>query len=93
MVDLNESPGAWHGIAEGHVWLSDKERLGLALKACDLYLKRIDELEPAEVLVNDLADVLSHMVVGWEPDFGFDLAKHPEVVRVMALYRTYRELR
>lgn len=45
MVDLNESPGAWHGIAEGHHWLSDKERLELALKACDLYLKRIDELE------------------------------------------------
>jgi hypothetical protein len=38
-------------------------------------------------LVEDLADVLAHMVVGWEHDFGFDLAKHPEVVRVMARYR------
>lgn len=45
MVDLNESPGVWHGIAEGQVWLSDKERLELALKACDLYLKRVEELE------------------------------------------------
>lgn len=38
-------------------------------------------------LVEDLADVLAHMVVGWEHDFGFDLAKHPDVVRVMTRYR------
>lgn len=45
MVDLNESPGVWHGIAEGHVWLSDKERLELALKACDLYLAMVTQFE------------------------------------------------
>lgn len=38
-------------------------------------------------LVDDLADVLVHMVVGWEPTLGFDLAQHPEVQRVMARYR------
>ena len=38
-------------------------------------------------LVEDLADVLSRMVVGWEETLGFDLAKHPDVVRVMARYR------
>lgn len=38
-------------------------------------------------LVEDLADVLSRMVVGWEFEYGFDLAKHPDVVRVMARYR------
>lgn len=43
-----------------------------------------------QMLVDDLADVLIHMVVGWEPEFGFDLAKHPDVVRVMARYRRER---
>lgn len=38
-------------------------------------------------LVEDLADVLTRMVVGWEPELGVDLAKHPDVVRVMARYR------
>lgn len=38
-------------------------------------------------LVDDLADVLSRMVVGWEPTLGVDLAQHPDVVRVMARYR------
>jgi hypothetical protein len=38
-------------------------------------------------LVEDLADVLSRFVVGWEPVIGADLAKHPDVVRVMARYR------
>jgi hypothetical protein len=38
-------------------------------------------------LVEDLADVLVRMVIGWEYEFGFDLAKHPDVVRVMARYR------
>ena len=41
-------------------------------------------------LIDDLADVLSVMVVGWEPTFGFDLAEHPSVVRVMARYRAYK---
>lgn len=43
--------------------------------------------EDEKPLVADLADVLSRMVVGWETDYGFDLAKHPDVVRVMARYR------
>ena len=38
-------------------------------------------------LVDDLADVLARMTVGWEYEFGFDLAQHPDVVRVMARYR------
>jgi len=38
-------------------------------------------------LADDLADVLIHMVVGWEHEFGVDLAKHPEVVRVLARWR------
>lgn len=41
-------------------------------------------------LVDDLADVLARMVVGWEVEFGVDLAKHPDVVRVMARYRAER---
>jgi hypothetical protein len=39
-------------------------------------------------LADDLADVLSHMVVGWEKTLGVDLAQHPEVQRVMARYGT-----
>jgi hypothetical protein len=43
-------------------------------------------------LVDDLADVLSRMVVGWQPGLvwiteGQTLDKHPDVVRVMARYR------
>jgi hypothetical protein len=38
-------------------------------------------------LTDDLADVLSHMVVGWKPTLGVDLAEHPEVQRVMLRYR------
>lgn len=38
-------------------------------------------------LVDDLADVLSRMVVGWEARLGADLAQHPDVLRVMARYR------
>lgn len=38
-------------------------------------------------LVDDLADVLSRMVVGWEHVIGCNLAEHPDVVRVMARYR------
>lgn len=44
----------------------------------------------AGALADDLADVLSHMVVGWEKQTGIDLAEHPEVQRVMARYRTVR---
>lgn len=42
---LDQHPGVWHGCAEGHTWLSDKERLEMALKACDLYLARLERLE------------------------------------------------
>lgn len=42
-------------------------------------------------LVDDLADVLSHMVVGWMSIIGHDLSEHPDVVRVMARYRAARE--
>jgi len=42
-------------------------------------------------LIDDLADVLSRMVVGWEPIIGHDLAQHPEVQRVMARYREARK--
>lgn len=41
-------------------------------------------------LVDDLADVLSHFVVGWKPGLVWvtgDLGQHPEVQRVMARYR------
>jgi hypothetical protein len=47
----------------------------------------MDAEQPQKPLVEDLADVLVRMVVGWEYEFGFDLAKHPEVVRVMRRYR------
>lgn len=42
----------------------------------------------SKTLVDDLADVLSHMVVGWKDRLGVDLAEHPEVQRVMERYRT-----
>jgi hypothetical protein len=41
-------------------------------------------------LVDDLADVLSRMVVGWENIIGHDLSQHPDVQRVMARYRKAR---
>ena len=41
-------------------------------------------------LIDDLADVLSAMVVGWENVIGHDLSQHPSVVRVMARYRAYK---
>lgn len=44
-----------------------------------------------EVLIDDLADVLARMVVGWKDQLGVDLAEHPEVHRVMARYRDERE--
>lgn len=43
-------------------------------------------------LADDLADVLAHMVVGWEPLIGHDLAQHPEVLRVMERYRLDKEM-
>lgn len=45
-------------------------------------------------LIDDLADVLSHLVAGWKPGLVWmtgDLAEHPEVVRVMARYRQYKD--
>ena len=72
MVDLNESPGVWHGIAEGHHWLSDKERLELALKACDLYLKRIDELEQEPAADPALRSVVIDGITWSTGDCGLD---------------------
>jgi hypothetical protein len=47
--------------------------------------------EPVErPLVDDLADVLSRTVVGWESILGVDLSQAPEVQRVMARYRWER---
>lgn len=43
--DPNVSPGAWHGLASGQIQLPCKERLAMALKACDLYLARVEDLE------------------------------------------------
>jgi hypothetical protein len=48
--------------------------------------------EPIEIaLIDDLATVLSRTVVGWESVIGIDLSRQPEVVRVMARYRAYKE--
>jgi hypothetical protein len=55
----------------------------MGLRLCEK-VKPVDSEKP---LVDDLADVLTRMVVGWEFEHGFDLAKHPDVVRVMARYR------
>lgn len=41
-------------------------------------------------LVDDLAEVLARTVVGWEKIIGYDLALHPEVVRVMVRYRAWK---
>jgi len=43
-------------------------------------------------LVDDLADVLAHIVVGWQPLLKVDLAEHPEVIRVMQRYRQDRPI-
>jgi hypothetical protein len=49
--------------------------------------------EKAELpLVDDLAQVLASMVVGWEDILGVDLADHPSVVRVMKRYRKERKI-
>jgi hypothetical protein len=58
-VDLNESPGAYHGIAESHVWLTPGERLKVALKACDLYLARMTRMEAALEAVYARAEALT----------------------------------
>lgn len=42
-------------------------------------------------LVEDLADVLSHTVVGWKDVLGVDLSEAPEVQRVMARFRLERD--
>lgn len=44
-------------------------------------------------LLDDLADVLAKTVVGWEDKLGIDLATAPEVLRVMARYRQFKENR
>jgi len=50
-----------------------------------------DELMAERALADDLMDVLSHMVVGWENVIGHDLAQHPSVQRVAARYREARQ--
>jgi predicted nuclease with TOPRIM domain len=52
--------------------------------------KLTDEVDAEKALADDLADVLSRMVVGWERIIGHDLAQHPDVQRVMARYREAR---
>jgi hypothetical protein len=47
-------------------------------------------LNEERALADDLMDVLSHMVVGWENVIGHDLARHPSVLRVAARYREAR---
>ena len=66
--------------------VDDREYVG-GQHLADLAKEAADEIERLRVLAHDLADVLSHMVVGWEDRIGHDLAKHPEVQRVMAIYR------
>ena len=59
MGSLSESPGAYHGIAEGHKHLSDASRLTFALKACDLYLARITRIEGAMAAIYPRAEALA----------------------------------
>ncbi len=47
----------------------------------------VAELEAARTLVEEFADVLPRMVIGWESKLGVDLAQHPDVQTVMAHYR------
>jgi len=46
--------------------------------------------EDEKALADDLADVLAHTVVGWEPIIGQDLSLAPEVSRVLRRYREAR---
>jgi hypothetical protein len=48
-------------------------------------------LRDEKALADDLADVMSHIVVGWENVIGHDLSQHPDVQRVMARYREARQ--
>ena len=54
------------------------------------YERAMAQLDTERALADDLAEVLSRMVVGWEPILGHDLAQHPDVQRVMARYREAR---
>jgi hypothetical protein len=45
---------------------------------------------PGPELVDDLADVLSRVVVGWENILGVDLAMYPDVQRVLKRYRDWK---
>lgn len=57
---------------------------------CDEIDRLRAQVERDRPLIDDLADVLARMVVGWEPIIGHDLAQHPDVVRVMARYGGWR---
>ena len=50
-----------------------------------------DELRAERAMADDLAAVLSRVVVGWEHIIGQDLAQYPDVQRVMARYREARK--
>lgn len=41
-------------------------------------------------LVDDLADVMARIVVGWKVETGIDLAQHDDVQRVMKRYREFK---
>jgi hypothetical protein len=41
-------------------------------------------------LVDDLADVMARIVVGWKEQTGIDLAEYHEVQRVMERYREFK---
>jgi hypothetical protein len=45
----------------------------------------------ARPLVDDLAHVLAATTVGWKDIIGYDLSEAPEVKRVMARYRDWKE--
>lgn len=41
-------------------------------------------------MVDDLADVMARIVVGWKVETGIDLAQHDDVQRVMKRYREFK---
>jgi len=67
------------------------DRLTARTNVLDLWLTAAtDALEAERKLTDDVFNVLTHMVVGWEDKIGYDLAKHPEVVRVAVAYGAAR---
>ena len=54
----------------------------------NLFDAAVSELADERKLADDLADVLSRVVVGWEDRLGVDLAQYPDAV--LARYREAR---